>query len=185
MELHPPRLLLREWRPDDPNDVRVAFEIYRRIEVARWLGARPQPWPSLEVAHERLARWTVLGSDLPGYGMWAIVPEATGQPVGTVLLAPLPDAEGRRTEDIEIGWHLHPDHWGNGYATEAARAVLEHGFGTLGLDRVNAVAHPGNEPSLAVMTRLGMTRQGSTDRWYGTTFDWWLIEADRPRPTGG
>jgi RimJ/RimL family protein N-acetyltransferase len=51
----------------------------------------------------------------------AVVERASGVPAGTVILRPLPDGAG----EIEIGWHVHPDRWGRGFATEAAAAVLE------------------------------------------------------------
>ena len=177
MELRTERLLVRAWDPEDPDEVAVAYDIYRREEVARWLGATPAPWPSLEATKARLERWAGIPAKLPGFGLWAVVPDEVGHPVGTVLLVPLPDADNNPTDDIEIGWHFHPDHWGHGYATEASAAVLEHGFADLGLPRVEAVAYAGNEPSFAVMRRLGMTHQGTTDRWYGTTFEWWSITA--------
>ncbi len=75
-------------------------------------------------------------------------------PVGSVLLAPLPDGDGEDTDDIEIGWELHPGHWGKGYATEAAQLILDLAWGQ-GLAGVNAVALPGNDRSLTVMRRLG------------------------------
>ena len=100
--------------------------------------------------------------------------------MGTVLLVPLPGADGAPTDDIEIGWHFHPDHWGNGYATEAARAVLAHAVDDLELPVVNAVAYEGNTASFSVMRRLGMSYRGTSDRWYGTTFEWWAVE--RPSP---
>jgi RimJ/RimL family protein N-acetyltransferase len=167
------RLLLRRWDPADEGDVAAAYDVYRRPEVARWLGATPQPWPSRGVGRARLERWAAIAAQRPGYGMWAVVPDFVGTPVGTVLLVPLPDAAGTPTDDVEIGWHFHPDHWGRGYATEAAKAVLSHAFTELGLARVNAVAYAENAASFGVMRRLGMTRQGDTDRWYGTTFEWW------------
>ena len=68
--------------------------------------------------------------------------------------------------DIEVGWHLHPDSWGHGYATEAAQAVMDRGFGS-GLPEVVAVVYPDNHRSIAVCRRLGMTPIGRTDRWYG------------------
>jgi len=177
MEMTTSRLLLRPWRPDDPDDVAAAFDLYRRIEVARWLGAEPKPWASTAEAHERLARWGRIAQERPGFGMWALAPVGVARPIGTVLLVPLPDAEGEPTDDVEIGWHVHPDHWGAGYATEAAGALLEHAFGDLALDRVNAVAYAGNEPSFAVMRRIGMRHVGPTDRWYGTQLEWWAIDA--------
>jgi RimJ/RimL family protein N-acetyltransferase len=80
---------------------------------------------------------------------------------GTVLFKPLPNGVG----EVEVGWHLHPDSWGHGYATEAARAVIEHGFAA-GLPEVYAVVRPGNEASLAVCARLGMVPLGRFRRWY-------------------
>ena len=175
MELRTERLLLRPWRPDDDADVDTAYDIYRRDEVARWLGATPAPWPSREATRERLARWAAIGERDPGYGMWAVVPDDVGVPVGTVLLVRLPDADGAMTDDVEVGWHFHPDHWGKGYATEASQALIDHAFGTLGLHEVNAVAYAGNEPSFAVMRRLGLSPHGPTDRWYGVTLEWWSV----------
>ena len=57
--------------------------------------------------------------------------------------------------ETEIGWTFARDHWGNGYATEAARAVLAWGFGTLGLTRITAMIHHGNTASTTVARRLG------------------------------
>ncbi len=64
---------------------------------------------------------------------------------------------------IEIGWRLAPNAWGKGYATEAARASLDNGFGAMGLDEVVAFCVAGNERLRAVMERLGMTRNPADD----------------------
>jgi RimJ/RimL family protein N-acetyltransferase len=170
---HTERLTLRPWDPDDPSDVATAFDIYRRDEVARWLGANPAPWTDEQMAHEKLLRWQSWMDEEPGYGLWAIVPDGLASPVGTALLAHLPDGEGEDTEDVEVGWHLHPDHWGHGYATEAAQRLMEHARDDLGLSAINALAYPGNDRSLAVMRRLGMVPRGETDRWYGVQLLWW------------
>jgi len=172
------RLTLRPWDPDSDEDVRIAFDIYRRPAVAQWLSQPAKPWTSESAARERLQRWAKVGVDRPGYGLWAVVPDDVRYPVGTVLLVPLPGRGGVLTDDIEIGWHLHPDHWGHGYATEAARAVLSHAFSDLRLPVVNAVAFEGNDASMAVMRRLGMSHQGTTDHWYATRFEWWTVERD-------
>ena len=83
-----------------------------------------------------------------------------------MLFKPLPNGVG----EVEVGWHLHPDSWGHGYATEAARAVIERGFAA-GVPEVYAVVRPGNEASLAVCRAAG---HGS--RWAGsaagTTSSW-------------
>ena len=65
------------------------------------------------------------------------------------------------TEDLsgEIGWSLHPDFEGQGYASESARAMLEYAFGTLGLHRVTAELDPRNTASIALCKRLGMREE--------------------------
>jgi RimJ/RimL family protein N-acetyltransferase len=65
--------------------------------------------------------------------------------------------------DIEIGWRLAREHWGNGYATEAAAAWLDYGFQTLALPRVISIADVPNSRSIAVMQRLGMTLDHETE----------------------
>ena len=170
------RLILRPWDPDDDADVESAFDIYRRDEVARWLGSNPQAWTSLEQTRQRLERWRTVSEEQPGFGLWALGLDRSSPPVGTVLLVRLPDGDGELTDDVEVGWHLHPDHWGKGYATEGAQTLLEHAW-QMEVPEVNAVARPGNQASIAVMRRLGMKRQGLTDRWYGVEHEWWLLGA--------
>jgi RimJ/RimL family protein N-acetyltransferase len=177
------RLTLRPWEPENQADVQAAFDIYRRAEVVEWLSRPAKPWASEDATRDRLRRWAGVSVERPGLGFWAVVPDAVGLPVGTLLLVPLPGAEGAMTDDIEIGWHFHPRHWGQGYATEAAHAVLGHAFNELELPVVNAVAFEGNEASFSVMRRLGMTFRGTTDRWYDTSFEWWAAEQVSPTPT--
>lgn len=171
------RLTLRQWDPDNDGDVEAAFDIYRRAEVAGWLSHPAKPWESLLATRDRLRRWAGVAEEHPGLGLWAVVPDQEPRPVGTVLLVRLPGAGGVLTDDVEIGWHFHPQHWGRGYATEAARAVLHYAFAHQGLQVVNALAFDGNDASFDVMERLGMTQRGRTSRWYDTTFEWWTIES--------
>ncbi len=94
--------------------------------------------------------------DRQGFGLWAL--EVRGGPgfVGYVGLK-APSFEAAFTPCVEIGWRLARDSWGHGYATEAARACLEHAFGTLALPEVLAFTVPANVSSRAVMQRLGMS----------------------------
>ena len=148
------RLRLRPWTTS-PADIARLTDIYSRDEVTRWLGGAPSVTPE-----ELVARWAAV-HDLDGrFGCRAIeLPD--GAVAGTVLFKPLPNGVG----EVEVGWHLHPDSWGHGYATEAARAVVAQGF-EAGLPEVYAVVLPGNEASLAVCRRLGMTPLGRFRRWY-------------------
>jgi RimJ/RimL family protein N-acetyltransferase len=159
-----PRLVVRPWRHDE---VDVMYDVYRRWEVARWLGATPKVAESVAAMHGTVDRWAALGAGADPFGVWAVVPAALGTPVGTVLLCPLPDEpEGTPSPDVEVGWHLHPDHWGHGYATEAGAGALAEAW-RAGLPEVWAVVHEGNERSVAVTRRLDMRDEGVTDRWYG------------------
>jgi [ribosomal protein S5]-alanine N-acetyltransferase len=87
-----------------------------------------------------------------GYGLWLIQEKDRTDLVGTAGLRPLEDL------GLEVFYSLAPGSWGKGYATEAARAVVEHALGPLGLPEVLAEVDEGNAASLAVIERLGMTR---------------------------
>lgn len=170
------RIVLRPWAE---GDLQAYFEIYSRDEVARWLGHRPRrAVADLDEAARQLKGWRDFHDrhEAP-YGLWAIAlisepaeaseaAEPTG-PVGTALLLPLSDDDGP-TDEIEVGWHLHPDYQGRGLATESARALLAH-LPPGAPDRVLALTDLDNTPSQAVAVRLGMVDQGQTDRWFGET----------------
>jgi RimJ/RimL family protein N-acetyltransferase len=64
---------------------------------------------------------------------------------------------------VEVGWRLARAHWGKGYATEAARAALAFGFEQVGLNEIVSFTVPANTRSIAVMERLGMTRNPADD----------------------
>ena len=161
------RLVVREWT-GEPADLARIFDIYSRDEVMRWLGGGSGLLTDPAQAQERVRAWRDRYAPYAGrYGLWAIEPRATGRAAGSVLLKPLPGRDGGTpTDDIEVGWHLHPDSWGHGYATEAARAVIEREFDT-GTKQVFAVVMPGNDASMAVARRLGMTHVGIRTDWYG------------------
>lgn len=183
------RLVARDWTAADLD---AAFSIYGRDEVTRWLGRRPRrPVASREQMRQALDRMIARAQAQPAYDRWALELRATGEVVGAIFLSPLPGDDG----EIEIGWHLNPDHWGAGYATEAGRGVIALAFGLedvgqdrIGpelarrrprpaLDRVLAVVDADNARSLAVCRRLGMTHRGQTTAYYGETLE--LFELSR------
>jgi [ribosomal protein S5]-alanine N-acetyltransferase len=86
-----------------------------------------------------------------GYGLWLVQEKDHADLVGTAGLRPLEHL------GLEIFYSLAPGWWGRGYATEAARAVVEHALGPLGLPEVLAEVDEGNTASVAVIERLGMT----------------------------
>ncbi|HIK18225.1 MAG TPA: GNAT family N-acetyltransferase [Leptolyngbyaceae cyanobacterium M33_DOE_097] len=167
------RLILREWQPE--ADAEAALQIYQHPKVTRYLLTRME---SVEQARETLRRWQSRFMQAGnGSGCWAIALKSTGELLGTVLLIPLRDEDEQPTHDFEIGWHLKYEAWGQGYATEAAQAVLSYGFNTLHLPEIYAVANPKNERSLQVMRRLGMTRLGRTNRYYNQELELFEIKA--------
>ncbi|MFJ8045248.1 GNAT family N-acetyltransferase [Kitasatospora sp. NPDC096147] len=172
------RLVVRQWGERD-GDLARALDTYSRWEVARWLGSTPRAWEGPADAEAFLERCRARSAD-PRYGVWAVERRDTGVVAGSVLLVPLPlplplpvgegDGDGSGGGEVEVGWHFHPDSWGHGFATEAARGALAKGFGE-GLREIHAVVYPGNEPSMAVCRRLGMTGLGRTSRWYGVELE--------------
>jgi [ribosomal protein S5]-alanine N-acetyltransferase len=97
-----------------------------------------------------------------------VIHAATGEMLGACGIM----IRSRQQHNAEIAYVLHPDHWGHGYATEAARLLLRFGFATLGLHRVFATCDPRNTASAHVLEKLGMTCEGRLreimlirDRW--------------------
>jgi RimJ/RimL family protein N-acetyltransferase len=159
------RLLLRPWTTS-PGDLARLTDIYQREEITRWVGGTPSVPPD-----ELVARWAAVSALDDRYGCWAIeCPDS--EIAGTVLFKPLPNGVG----EVEVGWHLHPDSWGHGYATEAGRAVIERGFAA-GVPEVYAVVRPGNRASMAVCARLGMQPIGRYRRWYGVELETFRLMA--------
>ena len=141
-----PRLILRTFRQDD---LPAYAALNAHPEVVRWLGGEP-----LTREHsDSIAEWAQELYAEEGIGLLAVERAEDGVFLGMCglhHLASFPD-------DVEIGWRLAYEHWGQGYATEAATGWLDLAFGPLGLDRVISTTDPPNERSLAVMRRLGMT----------------------------
>jgi RimJ/RimL family protein N-acetyltransferase len=161
------RLDLRRWEVEDADFV---FDMYSRWEVQRYIGRVPKVMEDRSEAVALIERLRSL--DHPVHGYWAVAEKATRQLLGTILLKPIP-ASGdslplRPSGDTEIGWHFHPDSWGNGYASEAASVVLEHAFRS-GLEKVVAVTSPANHASQKVCLRIGMVDVGLTDAYYNTS----------------
>ena len=97
-----------------------------------------------------------------GFGFWALECPGTAPFIGFTGLS-VPSFDAAFTPCVEIGWRLARAYWGNGYATEAARAALTHGFATLHLPEIVAFTARTNTRSVAVMRRIGMTTNPSDD----------------------
>jgi RimJ/RimL family protein N-acetyltransferase len=97
-----------------------------------------------------------------GFGLWAIEVPGVAPFVGFAGLA-VTQFTAHFTPCVEVGWRLAFEHWGHGYATEAARLALGYAFGTLALPEVVSFTSVGNHRSRAVMERLGMRRNSADD----------------------
>lgn len=143
------RLVVRRWRLDD-LDAWEAFNADPLVYGA--LGGAPLP----RDACDAMAAWH---NDLhahEGIGLLALERTADGAFLGMCGL----HHQETFPDDVEIAWRLASEHWGHGYATEAATSWLDHAFGPLALDRVLSLTDRDNARSLAVMRRLGMSHVG-------------------------
>jgi RimJ/RimL family protein N-acetyltransferase len=143
------RLLLRHWREDDVPAMAV---INADPEVMRWIGAGT---PIDEDATAAGIARSEQHWETHGFGLFAVEIRATGRLAGfTGLNTPyfLPEV----LPAVEIGWRLGRQFWGQGIATEAARAALDFGFADRGLDRIVSIHQVGNDASGRIMQKLRM-----------------------------
>jgi len=134
-------------------------------EVARYLRGRPEtPEETREMVERVKQRWAA-----QGYSWWALLDKQTGELIGAGCVQNL-RREATPEPDLacplEIGWRLRRDRWGQGLASEAARAMAAFAFDTLKAPELYAVCVPENTASSKVMKRLGMRELG-VQTWYG------------------
>ena len=180
MELKTERCLLRNWTTDDEPRV---LDIYSRWEVARWLGAVPQVMETAEQAARFVSRCSELNRNEPVARRWAVERRSDGVVLGTIILVQLPEPtaeSGFPDGRFEVGWHFHPDAWGQGYATETAGAALTWGFDH-GLEEIFAVVRPDNAASMSVCRRLGMAELGRTTAYYDAELELFRITPSEQR----
>jgi RimJ/RimL family protein N-acetyltransferase len=155
-ELETDRLVIRSWNLSE-DDRQVFHELNSDKQIMHYFPFRR----SREVADKVLEKIiTVAVAD--GYGWAAICIKDSGQPIGFAGLSKV-NFEVDFTPATEIGWRLIVRHWHKGYASEAATALVAHGFEDLCLDEIVSFALPANTASIAVMQRLGMRRDPSRD----------------------
>lgn len=142
-----------------------------RLVLRRWLEADRQPFAAINADAEvmehfpapltrgesdQLVERIEVGFEANGFGLWALELRDTGEMIGFAGLS-VPEFEAHFTPAVEVGWRLAWSAWGQGYATEAGRAALEFGFGSVGLAEIVSFTSVGNARSRAVMERLGMS----------------------------
>jgi len=149
-----PRLLLRPWRDED---VALFAELSGDPAVMEFLRPLSDPGACADWAARVRAHW-----QQHGFGQWVVEIPGEASFIGVVGLGTV-SYEAHFTPAVEIAWRLGRAHWGRGYASEAAGAALDYGFGELGLAQIVAVTVPANLRSRRVMERLGMARSPEDD----------------------
>jgi RimJ/RimL family protein N-acetyltransferase len=150
------RLRLRTW---DETDLTAFYDVMNTPAVMRWLGG-VQSIEDWTAGYQRLLGYQ---RDF-GFTFWIVERKSDGAILGFCGLkrANAPGGDGIAGE-VEIGWRLREDAWGQGYAKEAAIASLDLAFRRFGAPRVVAITAEGNLPSQGLMIRLGMTRRPDRD----------------------
>ena len=153
-ELESARLRLRPWRDTDLAEFAA---MCADPQVMRFF---PKPLNRLESASV-IGRFRGHFAEY-GYGFWALERKATGAFIGFTGLAQI-GFKAPFAPAVEIGWRLAPEHWGLGYASEAAWAALRCAFDRLALDQVVSFTTEANVPSQKVMQAIGMQRDMAGD----------------------
>jgi len=179
-ELTTERLTLRPWRVDDAQ---AALDVYGHAEVTRWLSPDMDSVPNLAAMRLLLQQWIAEDARLPApAGRWAIHRNTDGRVIGGAILLPLPPGN----EDLEIGWQLHPDTWGNGYATETTHALATWAF-SQDVQEIFAVVRPGNARAAATVRNNGMHWVGETTKYFGVDLQVYrlrMADLNRTAPEG-
>lgn len=144
------RLIIRSPSMDD---VRAFHSIMTDERVTEFLPVDPNA--SIEESRGRAERRIQMEQQL-GYTMWTVVERSSGRIIGACGFA-LVEGVG---PEVELAYQFDADHWGQGYATEAAAACLDYAFAELGLDRVLGMTFPENFASRRVLEKVGMTYEG-------------------------
>ncbi len=148
------QLLLRTFQEDD---VETMFAINQDKKVMRF-------FPSIPTKEETIAMIDriIAHQERYGFSWYATEIKKTGEMIGCVGLLTA-TFEAHFTPAIEIGWRLSSEHWNKGYATEAAKAVLDYAFNERTLDEVVSFTSVLNKPSIRVMQKIGLHTHSEDD----------------------
>jgi RimJ/RimL family protein N-acetyltransferase len=148
------RICLRPWRDEDRDAFAAMNSDARVMEFFRSRLSRAQSDAMVDGIQKDFSE--------RGFGLWAIEVPGVAPFIGFAGFA-VPRFSAHFTPRVEVGWRLAFEHWGRGYATEAARLALRYGFGTLAFSDVVSYTSATNLRSRAVMERLGMRRDPAED----------------------
>jgi ribosomal-protein-alanine N-acetyltransferase len=158
------RLVLRSF---EPRDVDPWIVMFSDPEVVRFLDRASRERPRTpEAFFAQLEVRLALEAEV-GYATLAVELAETQDFIGQCGLRPASLLRADGGSEIDLGYHFMSAYWGCGYATEAVRATLAHGFDVVGLNHVMAVAEPGNIASWRVLEKAGMRYEGTVS-YYGT-----------------
>jgi [ribosomal protein S5]-alanine N-acetyltransferase len=166
-----PRLTLRVMTAHDAD---AFFALNSHPAVMRFTG---EP-PLRSVDEARAAIENYPDFDRVGYGRWACVLKQTGQFIGFCGLKYLEELDV-----VDVGFRFLPEYWGQGLATEACRTSIEFGFKVICLQKIVGLVLPGNAPSIRVLEKCGMHRQGSV-RYDGHDALWFEVRSRDHRGDG-
>lgn len=153
MEIHTPRLRLRHARP---NDLAAMHGVLSDSRATRWWSTPPHA--SLEESRSWLD--SMIAGNAEGSDDFII--ERDGRVIGKAGFFRLP----------EVGYILHPDHWGQGLASEAVGAAIDHVFATRDVDTLTADVDPENQASIRLLERCGFVRTGFAERTWSVGGQW-------------
>lgn len=164
------RLILR---PPELAHIEPLMAVFADPEAVRFLGdGCPRSIEQVTASFEKRARsladhgvtlWTVERKD-PEPGQPAIIGDCGILPAAW------------HGPDFEIAYRYRTSAWGHGYATEAARATLDHAWATTSLSHVIGLAYSDNTASRHVLTKLGFAHQGTTERYYDSLLEYFLLD---------
>lgn len=150
------RLLLKLLKAED---IELFVDLDSDPEVMRYLtGGAPQ---SREHYEKRVPELLTYMAQNPGLGLWPTYLKESNEFIGWYILRHMPDGG-----EVEVGFRLKKKFWGNGYSTEVGRALIKHGFETIGLEKIAAIVSHENLASQAVIKKIGLKEKGR-GVWYG------------------
>ncbi|MER7077819.1 Protein N-acetyltransferase, RimJ/RimL family [Saccharopolyspora kobensis] len=172
------RLILRTWSIEDAQ---AALDVYGNAEVARWLSPIMEPVPDLVAMRLLLRQWIAEDARaLPPLGRWCIQRREDDRVLGGASLLLLPPGN----QDLEVGWHLHPDLWAGSCASEAMFALARWAFDHE-VDELFAVVRPDNARAAETVRDNGMEWAGQTDKYFGQSVELYRLrpaDLDRSAP---
>ncbi len=169
------RLVLRPFTLEDRDPL---LKVFADVDAQRFYPEMAKADMATKWIQRNLERY-----ETDGVGLWALCLRETRELVGDCGLVYQTVEEHR---ELEVAYHVHADQRGRGLATEAARACLDHGFGTLDCTQIVSMVHPNNQASKAVAQRVHRNvrrflRLGDRYYLFCTTRDEWSSGVERSR----